>query len=166
MSLSESLTELTLDISDKNKTIELLTRLINEQKGRHDSEAAKFQEEMEASLSRTTKDSDDKLRNLFKSNESLLQKKKALGSRVEELILQTKDAETKKKASMESVRQDLADAKEREHRLHQQQKADREKVCYHKLSIVQATCCYDCILILNIWIARAFRPGLRNDSLI
>ena len=132
MSLSESLTELTLDISDKNKTIELLTRLINEQKGRHDSEAAKFQEEMEAALSRTTQDSDDTLRNLFKSKELLKQKKKALGSRVEELILQTKAAETKKKASMESVRQDLADAKEREHRLHRQQKADREKVCYHK----------------------------------
>eukprot|EP00956_Cyclotella_meneghiniana_P002287 scaffold2600_cov73-Cyclotella_meneghiniana.AAC.5 len=132
MSLSDKLTELTLDLSDKNKTVELLTRLIHEQKGRHSTEAAKFQEEMETSLSRIASNSDDTLRNLLNSNESLSQRKKALESRVEALKVHTKDAEVRKKASIESIRQDLADAKEREHRKHQQEKVDREKAWFEK----------------------------------
>ena len=144
MSLSDKLTELALDISDKNKTVELLTRLIHEQKQRHASEAAKFQEEMETSLSRIASNSHDTLRNLLNSNESLSQRKKALESRVETLKVHTKDAEVRKKASIESIRQDLADAKEREHRKHQQEKVDREKVCYHEVIV-------ECLSLLHLY---------------
>lgn len=88
MSLSDQLAELTLDITDKKKTVELLTTLISQQQGRHALEAANFEKEMEESLNKASCDNDSKLRDLLKTNEQLVQKKKTLEARVEELIVE------------------------------------------------------------------------------
>lgn len=50
----------------------------------------------------------------------------------------SKNAENKKKASIEAVRRDVAERKERAYRLHQQEKSDREKAWFDKrLSEIQ-----------------------------
>ena len=100
MSLSDKLAELTLDISDKTKTIDLLNNLIAEQKGRHALEAANFQKEMDASLKKAAKDNDDALRDLFKANEARSQKKKALESRVAELTIEKQVCQSMRSTSL------------------------------------------------------------------
>lgn len=84
--LGDKLVQLTLDIDDKNKTLELLSKLIEEQKGRHAAESAKFEKDMEASLKNADAEKDAAMRNLFQFNEALSQKKAELESRVEELL--------------------------------------------------------------------------------
>ena len=88
MSLSDKLAELTLDISDKKKTVELLTTLISQQQGRHALEAANYEKEMEESLKKVASDNDVTVRDLFKTNEQLTLKKNALEARVEDLVVE------------------------------------------------------------------------------
>ncbi|KAL3798181.1 hypothetical protein HJC23_005742 [Cyclotella cryptica] len=130
--LSDKLVQLTLDIDDKKKTIDLLRTLIEDQKIRHASEATNFEKEMEASLQKDIADSDAALREQCEANELLSRKKAALESRVEEFSVEKKNAEHKKKVSIEAVQRDVAEAKERAHRMHQQQKSEREKAWFNK----------------------------------
>lgn len=88
MSLSDKLAELTLDISDKSKTIDLLKNIISQQQGRHAVEISKCEKEMEESLKKASTEKDEALQELFKTNEEILLKKKALESRVEELAVE------------------------------------------------------------------------------
>jgi hypothetical protein len=87
-SLSDKLAELTLDIDDKRKTLDLLTNIICQQQERHALEISKFEGEMEESIKKAASDSDESLRDLFKANEELLQKKNALECRVGELVVE------------------------------------------------------------------------------
>lgn len=88
--LGEKLAQLTLDVDDKRKTIDLLRTLIDDQQKRHASEAANLVKEMEASLQKAIADSDAALQEQCKANEILSQKKAELESRVEELSIEKK----------------------------------------------------------------------------
>lgn len=86
VSLSSKLAEISLDVQDKRKTIDLLQNIITEQSGRHSIEEASFNRHVEESLNRKSAENAETLRGMFATNEILLQKKEALESRVAELI--------------------------------------------------------------------------------
>lgn len=88
MTLSDKLVELTLNISDQTKTIDLLKNILSQLQGRHTLEVSKFEKNAEESLRKAASDNDDTLRDLFKANEELLKKKKDMESRVEKLTLE------------------------------------------------------------------------------
>ena len=88
--LGEKLVQLTLDLDDKRKTIDLLRTVIVDQQKRHASEAADLAQEMEASLQKAIADRNAASQEHCKANEILSQKKAALESRVEELSIEKK----------------------------------------------------------------------------
>ena len=91
--LTDKLIELTLDISDKQKTVNLLSKLISEQKERHASEVIKLRKEIANGFEKTEADNDVTLRDLVKKNEELSCKTKELEVRVKELTVEKQVSE-------------------------------------------------------------------------
>lgn len=85
VSLGDKFVQLSLDIDDKTKTIDLLQNLIDDQTDRHATEATRFEKEKEALLQKLIHEYNENETELFCIAESLSKKKKHLEEQIVEL---------------------------------------------------------------------------------
>ena len=123
---------LSLEIEDRTKAADLLAKLIDDQRLRHESEIASFEDEQQKSLREFIADSKQSQNKLSNDNESLAAKKKDLESQINDLVAKKKDAEASKKNNLDTIRLGIAETKEKAHTAHREQKAQREREWFDK----------------------------------
>ena len=126
-SLGDGLVHLSLEIDDKTKSAELLQQLIEDSTIRHSQELASYQNEQSKFLDKFTKESKEKQTKICHTTKSLMERKTALDTQLNDLLLKKKEVETIKKENLDAIRREIAETKETAHKAHKQERSQREK---------------------------------------
>lgn len=129
-SLGDKLVHLSLDIDDRKKSAELLRQLIIDQNSRHENERTKYEDEQDAFLQKITSESSDHQDVISRTTGSLIDRKKALESQIDELLAKKNEAEHAKKKNLDAVRREIAETKDTAHKAHSEERCQREKEWY------------------------------------
>ena len=138
MALAAKVATLQLELEDRNKTAELLAKLLSDQAKRNQEERTAFQNEQTVAYEQYINECKQQEKDLSDSTTALQRRRGDLEQQVKDLVAQRKAAEIRKKSSIENLRQQVQSTKEEAHAKFKEEKATREKL-WHARRVKEIT---------------------------
>lgn len=126
--LATKVATLQLELEDRNKAAELLTKLLSDQAKRNQEERTSLQNEQTVAQEQLTTDCKIKEKELADSTNALQRRRGDLEQKIKELLSKRKAADLRKKSNTENLRQQIQSTKEEAHTKFKEEKANREKL--------------------------------------
>ena len=128
MALAAKVATLQLELEDRTKTAELLTKLLSDQAKRNEEERTSLHGEHTVAYEQLLDDCKRKEKELADSTDELQRKKRHLEQKIKDLAMERKASELRKKSNTENLRQQIQSKKEEAHAKFQADKANCEKL--------------------------------------